>query len=434
MMAAVWKPQSGRSEIIVVAPAGGAAHAEHLYDPALGECIDAETVRDATGNPVYAVASYATGQQKTFFWVRTINGSWEGWGEINRSCTAVTFDAPPSARAVIAERLLGLGLTRFAAVATAPDNVTRPTLVVTNEPLPGQQSKVKRSLDYVGVHIPPVEQFVPGFLCPGLTIISASPKAGKTTLVHELALAVAGGTNALGVLPCKRSRVLCLFLEDSERRVITRERELLGHGRGCPDIEYSFAGSKWTPGEISRTLDDNPDIRMLIIDTAQRYREANESERSGNVYKDDYKFWGAIQSEAVQRNVAWIMLHHDRKSLGENKDNVVDTVSGTRAVSGSGDHLWKLARKDGEIETKWSVVGRDLDEASISYMRTSARQLRATVPTKTSFVERLDNAQKAREMKAEGMELKEIAKELVVSLSTVKRYIKEGKDQQSSQV
>jgi RecA-family ATPase len=282
------------------------------------------------------------------------------------------------------------------------------------------------SLAALGRTYPEPEQFVDGFLTVGLSIVSATPKAGKTWLVHECAVGVATGSSALGVLSCLQSEVLCIFLEDSERRGILRERVLMGHAGGCPGITYAWVGSAWNLDRLGRWLDAHPKCRVVIIDTAERWKQMQPAvESSGRVYSDDYRFWGELQSFAIRRNIALIIVHHDRKPNG-NGGNVLDTVSGTRAITGAADHVWVLDRNADTGISTLKVVGRDLDERSIRFNRGIDGKLRAVEQPVLDSVARMDQRARARAMRDDGMSFAAIGKTLGVSKSTAENWCKDA--------
>jgi hypothetical protein len=290
---------------------------------------------------------------------------------------------------------------------------------------PGDWSDCVRSIDAAGREYPEPEQFVEGFLTVGLTVLSATPKAGKTWLAHECAIGVATGHNALGVLPCRRSEVLCGFFEDSERRGILRERRLLGATGGCGGITYAWVGSKWNLDRFARWLDAHPARRVIVVDTAERYKQMQPAaESTGRVYADDYKFWGALQAFAIGRSIALVLIHHDREPNGGG-GNILDTVSGTRAITGAADHVWLLERNSETGISTLKVVGRDLEEASVQFNRGIDGRLRAVETPVLDTVARIELRVRARRMRQDGATFAEIAKALGISKSTASAWCEE---------
>lgn len=282
------------------------------------------------------------------------------------------------------------------------------------------------SLSLVGRAFTPPEEFVQGILVPGLTVIAASPKAGKTWLCHEFALSVARGAPALQVIPTRQTEVLCLFLEDSLPRIVRREQSLLGCGGGCPGIIYAPSGTRWTFPRLARYLEAFPQTRILIIDTAERFKQLQPASgtSSGRVYSDDYLFWGKFQSLAMQFNIAIILIHHDRKPMGRGNGNGnLDSVSGTRAITGSADHIWLLGKEEETGIRKLTVLGRDLEEMSLEYERGGDGRFWVIGDRGAGEDPR---KQEAICMHAEGVGSREIAERLGVGKSTVNRWLREG--------
>lgn len=287
---------------------------------------------------------------------------------------------------------------------------------------------VMPSTQAAGKEYPEPEQFISGFLAPGLTVLAATPKAGKTTLAHHLVVSIAAGQNALGVLPCRQAACLCLFLEDNERRVVRRERVLAGHSQGIRGLDYAFSGSKWTTSRLYKFAKSYPTYRVFVIDTVERWRQMQDIKSSGRVYEDEYRFLGELQEFAIKTSVAVILIHHDRKPTGGG-GNALDTVSGTRAITGAADNIWLLSR-DAELGTSTlKTVGRDFDERSIKFSRGVDGRLRAVAQAVPDTVDRIDRRAKARKMREEGSSVAAIARELGVSKSTIHAWCSDAGSQ-----
>jgi RecA-family ATPase len=74
---------------------------------------------------------------------------------------------------------------------------------------------------------------IPGILPEGLTLLAGKPKIGKSLLAMNFVVAVASGRNALDDLPVEQGDVLYLALEDNERRLQMRLRNVL-NGDSAP--------------------------------------------------------------------------------------------------------------------------------------------------------------------------------------------------------
>ncbi len=118
--------------------------------------------------------------------------------------------------------------------------------------------------------LPTIEHIVPGYIQPGLSIVAGKPKTGKSWLSLGLAVAVATGGLALGNVPVKQGSVLYLALEDNERRLQQRLRQILQDQEvaldnlyletECPRLDAGGAEA------IREWVDATVDARMVIVD------------------------------------------------------------------------------------------------------------------------------------------------------------------------
>lgn len=115
---------------------------------------------------------------------------------------------------------------------------------------------------------PPLEWTVDGILPEGMGLLVAPPKAGKSWMVANIALACAAGGSALGKIPVKKRPVLYLALEDGHRRLQSRFRTLMA-GQPLPEglevvtrasstealdiVDESYADTNTTPHASSST-------------------------------------------------------------------------------------------------------------------------------------------------------------------------------------
>lgn len=210
---------------------------------------------------------------------------------------------------------------------------------------------------------PPIRWSVPGVLPEGMALIVGPPKAGKSWLVLEVALAVAAGGKVLGKVDAGPARpVLYLALEDGDRRLQDRCRMLLGE-EPLPDrFEYA---TKVVPGQAAATVaawlevthhDAGP---LVVVDTLGKARPPGTPGESA--YAADYRIGGQFKEIADAHPGSTVLLvHHDRKAGAE---DFVDSVSGTHGLAGAADTIIVLARPRGESSGLLKVTGRDVDES-----------------------------------------------------------------------
>lgn len=207
----------------------------------------------------------------------------------------------------------------------------------------------------------PVQYAVDGFVAEGLTLLAGKPKIGKSWMALDFAIAIATGGNALGAIPCKRGTVLYCALEDNQRRLQRRMRQLHGHEGGWPE-SFHFAttlppldedGLEWLEEWI---VSNEP--ALVIIDTLAAIRPRSGPEHS---YDADYAALTPLQRMAGELEVAIVVIHHLRKMKG---DDPLDTISGTTGLTGAVDSALVL-RRDSRGVTLYGR-GREIEEIDVA--------------------------------------------------------------------
>jgi hypothetical protein len=107
---------------------------------------------------------------------------------------------------------------------------------------------------------------------------------------------------------------------------------------------------------LDKILTDNPDTRLLVIDTLAKIRPPSKS--NGNLYSDDYAVIDTLKRIADKHTVSVLIVHHLRKMEGE---DVFDTFSGTLGLTGAADGLMVM-RRNGTGQMIFSLRGRDVEE------------------------------------------------------------------------
>lgn len=198
----------------------------------------------------------------------------------------------------------------------------------------------------------------------GLTLLAGRPKVGKSWLTLGLGLAVAQGQDALGCRATERGDVLLIALEDNDRRMQTRIRMLLGHDK--PELDSLHVCHKtprvgkgfeqWLDGWLTK----HPRTRLVAIDTLARIRPPKRGGR--DVYQEDTEVGDALQQIAFRHEISVMTTHHVRKSLPADSSDLLETVSGTTAITGTADTILVLQKPRGACEGSLFVTGRDVAE------------------------------------------------------------------------
>ena len=229
--------------------------------------------------------------------------------------------------------------------------------------------KLISAFELQNLDIPPINWIINDLIPEGLTILAGRPKIGKSWLAMNLAIAVANGNKAIGHFDTNKTRVLYIALEDNYRRIQERMNNILNSelDKNAPNGLYflrtNYDLPKLNEGgieEIQKLIDDDPDIKFIIIDTLGR-SIADKSRKDRDSYRADYDIGSKIQGLAIKNNIALFLLHHTKKAQEE---NVFDEISGTTGLTGAMDTMMVLRKKNNEF--KLHITGRDIKENEYS--------------------------------------------------------------------
>lgn len=201
-----------------------------------------------------------------------------------------------------------------------------------------------------------VEKILPVGLC----MFVSPPKYGKSWGCLDMCISVSTGTKFLGF---KTNKAGCLYLalEDSNNRLQERMRKVLNGREAPPGLGLSIRANTLQNGlieQLSKYVDDNPETKLIVIDTFQKIR--GESKRSESAYSADYKECGQIKAFADARKICVVLVHHMRKM--RDISDAFANISGTAGITGAADTLITMSRdKRDDTNTKLSIVGRDVE-------------------------------------------------------------------------
>jgi hypothetical protein len=224
---------------------------------------------------------------------------------------------------------------------------------------PDYAPRVVSVKDLQTMTFPPMRYVLPGLIPEGLTILAARPKAKKSWLMLDLAVAVAAGRFLLGDLKPAEGDVLYLALEDSHRRLQRRLDKLLGTFFAEWPRRLEIA-TEWPRGD--RGVADlhawcvaHPNARLIVIDTFEKIRAPDGP---GRLYGLDYLAIGPFHRIAHEHGIAVVLVHHTRKM---DADNAFDTVSGSHGLTGAADTVLVIKQHSGGVTLH--AAGRDIDES-----------------------------------------------------------------------
>jgi RecA-family ATPase len=181
-----------------------------------------------------------------------------------------------------------------------------------------------------------------------------------------LATAGSQGGLFLGEFPCTQGDVLCLSLEDNERRLAKRLKMQL---QGEPAPRNARLATKLPMfretkkneidglGYLHQFIEEHPETRLVIIDTLAKVRQRRKKE--GNLYGQDYEDLEQLQQMASLYGIAIVLVHHLNK--GQHQDEF-NTISGSTGLSGCADTIAILRKPRGATEGELFISGRDVEE------------------------------------------------------------------------
>ena len=214
----------------------------------------------------------------------------------------------------------------------------------------------------------PIRWTVPGLIPEGLILLAGKPKVGKSWLALHLCHAVAFETGgyALGQIEVEPGKAVYYGLEDSERRL---QERLKGISCGLPipgnlfisnHLERLDAGGL---EEIEAFLEDNPETRLVVIDTLARVKP--RTRRNTDAYETDTEIMGNLQNIAMRHGVTVLVVHHMRKNV-KDADDVFDGVLGSTGLTGTADGTILVQRGRQSKEVVMHITGRDVEEQQLS--------------------------------------------------------------------
>lgn len=217
------------------------------------------------------------------------------------------------------------------------------------------------------MQFPDLLSIVPGVMVEGLTILAAPPKAGKSYLAMDIAIAVAMGGKTLGAIPCQQGDVLYLALEDGQRRLQARLRQMLPFAPDLPErLTLATAAPILGDGLEAIIEDWIASVKkptLIWIDTWRTVKP--EPTGRGSAYDDDSRAIEPLHALTKAYSGLGVgLIHHTRKMEA---DDAFATISGTYGLTGVADTLMVLARHgDGH---KLCVRGRDIEDAEKALQR-----------------------------------------------------------------
>ena len=204
---------------------------------------------------------------------------------------------------------------------------------------------------------PPI---IDGLLYPGVYLFVGAPKVGKSFLMAQLAYHVSTGTELWGY-PVNKGEVLYLALEDDYARLQRRLYRMFGSDKNDNLMFATKVDS--INGLLEQQLNafhqEHPNLRLIIIDTLQKVREATPDYSYGN----DYQVMSKLKEFADCHGICLLLVHHTRK---QKSDDNFESISGTNGLFGGADGAFILYKDKRTSNTATlEISGRDQQEQKL---------------------------------------------------------------------
>lgn len=220
--------------------------------------------------------------------------------------------------------------------------------------------------DLQGAAFDEVRFVIPELVPEGVTLLSGSPKIGKSWMLLGMGIGVSTGGSFLQQ-NCNKGDVLYLALEDNPRRLQSRLRMAMGGEDFPAGLHFDTEWNRFPIGlrELDHLLEKTP-YSMIMIDTLEMIRPPRRS----NPYEDDYRALSGLRDLASKHRCAFVVVHHNRKSsttVGPEDDgDPLERVSGTMGLTGCVDNVLVLSRLRNTYMGELYVMGRDIEEQRLT--------------------------------------------------------------------
>ena len=232
------------------------------------------------------------------------------------------------------------------------------------------KKKFKRGLDWMSAYdlqrmvFDPLEWLVSDMVPQGLTVLCAASKTGKSWMALQMCLDVCFGNDFLGH---KTNPAGCryLALEDSYPRLCNRMNMILKE-KDAPKNFKVVIHAEGMDGsllqQVSDEIEDNPDVKLIIIDTFQKIRGI--APKNEFAYATDYREVGALKELADRKKVGILLIHHLRKM--PDTDDVFRMINGSTGIMGAADTIFIIYKKRRQDKhATLHMTGRDIRDDEI---------------------------------------------------------------------
>ena len=202
-----------------------------------------------------------------------------------------------------------------------------------------------------------------GLIWDGLTMVVAKPKAGKSYLMLQAGVQVAGGPAIDGVTALDHGPVLYGAFEEPAARTMARLRQVAPAGDWADNLHFVYDLLPLMGGGAEQlgALVEQLKPRLVVLDTLTALIKGG-GKRESDVFRSQYAEVSVVRKIAEAVHTAVVLVHHARKGMA---DTAIESVAGTGGIAAAVDTLWCLKRKP-EGEATLEVIGREAEEKTFA--------------------------------------------------------------------
>ncbi len=205
---------------------------------------------------------------------------------------------------------------------------------------------------------------IDGLLDAVAYFLAGAPKIGKSFMMAQLAYHVATGKPLWGY-EVHQGSVLYLALEDDYGRLQGRMSRMFGVGAEG-SVFFSVQTkllSDGLDGQLEYFVREHPDMKLIVLDTLQKVREASRDYSYGS----DYELVTRLKTFADKNKLCVLAVHHTRKQAA---GDCFEMLSGTNGLLGCADGALLMRKeKRTDLTATLDVVGRDQPDQCIHLVR-----------------------------------------------------------------
>jgi DNA-binding transcriptional ArsR family regulator len=250
-------------------------------------------------------------------------------------------------------------LDALAGIWQMPDEPSAPN----GAPPPATLPRIVSATELYNGEVVRLRQLMEGLIWDGLTMIVAKPKAGKSWLMLQAAVQIAGGPDIEGVTALDHGNVLYGAFEEPAARTMARLRKLAPAGDWAKNLHFVYDLMPLMGGgaEQLAALMEQLRPRLVVLDTLTALIKGG-GKRENDVFRSQYAEVSVVRKLAEDFHTAFVLVHHARKGMA---DTAIESVAGTGGIAAAVDTLWCLKRKP-EGEATLEVVGREAEEKTFA--------------------------------------------------------------------